>query len=173
VSRAAIQNASATLDLIGSATIGVDELVAENVDEDGEVTTDPEAVVAVRETSHGQREDVLQVTVRAISQGLEARADVYLERLRTRLAWSSSLEALRAMGLGVSTVGAIVPLDSAANKAEMRKYSEAAIEIGVVFGVAESDEPGPFLQTAIARSQSVRDVDGTALPDGAQITTEP
>lgn len=135
--------ACAQLDDLTSNGVGVDDSVWRDVDVAGEPTTVDADVAAVRETVQGIRERTLQVTVWSPRQTLAESARFYLERLRTRLRWSSSLDALRAIGVGLVGVEAIQLLDHAQDG---RDVSEAAMDLRITHAVAEADEPVPFIE---------------------------
>jgi hypothetical protein len=130
---------SALLDLVTSGPIGVDELVS--ADAPGPATT---------ETVYGLREMTVQVTVWSLSQKLGASARFFLERLRTRLRWTSSVTALAMLGLALVGVEPIVLADA---PQDGRTASQASMDLHFTFGVAESDAPTPFIESVdLARS---------------------
>lgn len=136
--------ARAQIDDLTSNGVGVDDSVWENVDSTGEPTSVPEDVDAVRETVQGIRERTIQVGVWSPRQTLSQSASAYLELLRTRLRWRSSLDALRAMGVGLIRIEATQPIDPTQDDHEI---SEAVMDVRITHAVASSDASIPFIET--------------------------
>ena len=130
----------ALLDIISSPVIGTDELVSSDVLD----SAMPPNVVGTKETVYGLRELTLQVTVWSLAQTLQDSARFYLERLRTRIRWSSSVAALKAMGIGLLTIAPITLGDPAQGG---RFVSVAFVDARFSYGVAESDTTAPFVES--------------------------
>lgn len=162
--RKMVVGTSAVIDILGDATNGRDERVAEYVDDAGAVVELVDAT-GVRETVHGQRELTLQVSIWGITQQLAASARFYLGKLRTRLAFSSSIATLKAMGLSLAVREPVVQVDPTQDN---RAMSQASLDLHFGYGVAESDEPAEFVQTARFFSQYVRNAGGVQEPDALQ-----
>lgn len=133
---------SMQLDIITSNGIGWDELVSRDA-----------SGPATQEIVYGLREMTLQVTVWSLSQKLAESARFYLELLRTRLRWTSSLQALDALGLALIGVMPMVLIDAAQDG---RTPSQASLDLRLSYGVAESDAPVPF----IGKVDITRTIDG-------------
>lgn len=133
--------ARAQLDVIGGVGRGVDEPTWDDVPADD--VADPP--VAVRATVHGIREMTLQVSVWALRQTLDQSAREYLERLRLRLRFPSTVVALDALGLAVVGIERVVQIDP---EADGRKQSEASMDVRIAYGVRESDTAIPYIETA-------------------------
>lgn len=144
-------SASAQLDILTSNGVGWDELTSHDVS--GPATT---------ETVYGLREMTIQVTVWSLSQKLAESARFYLERLRTRLRWSSSLAALDALGIALIGVMPMVLIDA---PQDGRTPSQGSLDLRFAFGVAESDAPAPFIEKV--------DVNRTVDGDGPTTETIP
>lgn len=134
-----------TIDWLTERGLGVDELVVEDVDEEGEPTTDPELVDGVRETAHGLREVTLQVTAWTADQRLGRSARALLERLRARLHWTSATVLLAELGLGLVRIEPTLTLDPSQDG---RAASVATMDVVLGYGMSESDAPIPFIETA-------------------------
>lgn len=159
---------TATVDWLAGSTVGQDEHVTTDVDAAG-VPTDVDAdIAAVTETVYGLREATVQVTVWSADQRLDKSARAALEQLRTRLSWTSSVASLKALGLALVDAGPITPGDS---PSAGRLYSQASIDLRVAYGVAETDAPIPFIETARATS-AIEDAAGDPLPASIQIDVD-
>lgn len=149
---------TATLDLLEPEQLGVDDRVIEEVEVEGEPH--------VTETAIGAREMTLQVTVASQSQKLHKSARAYLEQLRTRLHWSSSIASLAALGLSLVSMGPVVEFDPIENS---RVISKSALEIRVGYIHSETDAPAPFIETARVYSEHARNAAGTPLDASLQM----
>lgn len=162
------QSARVQLDIIAVAGIGTDE---ETWSADG---AEPNEML---ETVHGLRELTLQVDVWNAEQRLEKSARSYLEQLRTRLRWTSSKDALRALGLGVIGIEDIVQLDPIEDG---RRVSRASMDIRMAYGASETAEGVPSIASFRLQTDSVRGADGEPHPaqvdiggaDGPGVTLE-
>lgn len=162
--RRMIVGTGAVIDIIGSDDNGRDEHVEEYVDDAGDVV-DLDDATGVRETVFGQRALRLQVTIWGITQKLATSARFYLERLRTRIRFTSSIATLKAMGLSLATREAIVQVDPTQDG---RVMSQSSLDLQFGYGVAESDAPGSFVKTARILSQFIRNAGGVQEPDSLQ-----
>lgn len=153
-SRGMHARARAQLDVLGGAALGVDEPVWSDVT--APVPTDPP--VAVQATVHGIRELTLQVSVWTLRQTLEESAREYLERLRLRLRFPSSVVQLKALGLAVVTIERVVQIDP---EADARMQSSASMDVRLAYGVSESDAAIPYIETARIYATEPRAVDVT------------
>lgn len=151
-----VQGPSATIDLLAPEAVGVDDRIWEDVG-----SPDP---TAVKETAIGHREIVVQVTVTSISQKLQDSARMYLERLRTRLRWTSSIGSLAALGLGLLEIGPVIEIDPIENG---RVISRSALEVRCSYVHSETDAEIPFIETARISSE-LEDAAGDPLPAGLQ-----
>lgn len=124
-------SASATLDVIASPSF-VDELIVTREGEDA------------KETSYGIRELTLQVSVWSPSQLLGESARFFLERLRTRLQWTSTYDALKRIGFEINDILQIVTIDP---RQAGRLMSGCAMDVQLGFGIAESDTPAPPIKS--------------------------
>jgi hypothetical protein len=168
--RAVVSGASAVVDLLGSHGLGVDDREIENIDDAGDVTTVDADAVAVRETVHGLREMTMQVTAWSASQKLDESSRFYLERLRTRLRWTSTVTALRALGLSIVTIEAVVPGDTEQGG---RLRSQASLDVHLGYGASETDASIPFIERARIKSESISNAAGAALPASMQVDINP
>lgn len=156
---------SATIDILGEAGIGVDEIVYTE-------GPTPEEPTEVTPTVYGLREATIQVSVWSPSQVLEESARAYIQRLRTRLQWPSADEELRTIGLAIVDIGESIPLDIEQGS---RLRSAAALDLRVGFGVAEADAAIPFIEHVRVYSTGdspdtgdILNAGGVPLPDSAQ-----
>lgn len=133
-----IIGASAIVDALGELGLGVDEITYT----EGPTTDAPTEVTP---TVYGLREATFQVSVWSPSQQLEQSARFYTSRLRTRLRSPSAREDLRALGLGLVSIGESIPADAAQAS---RDRSGSALEIVLSFGTAEVDGAVPFIERA-------------------------
>lgn len=147
------QNAIALYSFFGVATIGgTDEASYARADDQeygqgGDTSTFPEggAEPPVIETITGRREITLRVKVDSIYQDANRDAHYYLERMRTRVQWSSIQAALRAAGLGFQDVAAATEVN------ETRDQHRASIAIfdlrcNVVATEADTENPIPTIE---------------------------
>lgn len=153
-----VMGPSATIDMISEIGIGTDE-----------VTYTELPVVAPTEllpTVHGQREMVIQVSIWSESQLLDLSARELASRLRTRLRFPSVIEALRGIGLGLVTIGESTHLDV---EQSGRRRSGSAIELTLSYGVAETDEPLPFIEVVrVYTDTGLQNAGGTPLAPSLQ-----
>lgn len=156
----AVQGASAVVDLLGIASVDVDE----------RVWTDTGAGTTVTETQHGGREVTVQVTAWSSSQLIQQSARSYLERLRTRLRFRSSLDRLRAMGLAIVAIEQVVGGDIVQ---DARARSQASLDVRLAFGVSETDTAIPFIGAARVKSEHLRNAADEPLPASLQIDVNP
>ncbi len=153
--------ARAQLSMFGASSVGVDELVQTNVDVD--------TALAIAETRVGLRQVTIQVTVWTPSQQLAKSAPMFLERLRTRLRWSSSVATLAGLRLALMTVGQVVSLDPTENG---RSSSSAALDFRFAYGIGETDAPAPFIETS-RTTTALTNAGGELLPGSLQLDTNP
>jgi hypothetical protein len=159
-----IAGVSATLDVISEVSIGQAETERELVDGEEELTV----------TTHGLREATLQVSVWSPSQAAGESARTYTSRLRTRLGMPSVVERLRALELGIVSVGDAVQ----ANVSQLgRMQSGSMLEIRVCFGTCEADRPVPYIESARIHTTpdapGVENAAGDTLADSLQIDINP
>lgn len=147
--------ARAFIDLLEPEALGVDDRTRTTV-----------AGPAVVETVTGQRLLTVQVTVHSLSQKIEESARFYLERLRARLHWTTSINALAAMGLALATIGTTIEVDPTE---DMRVRSVSIIEIRCAYVHSESDAAAPFIETARVYSEYARNAAGAQLPASVQM----
>lgn len=126
--------ASAQLDIIAEGAIGVD---------DRKWVDQSSGDVSARVT--GQRVMTLQVTVWAAVQPLARSARRYLERLRLRLRFPSTLDALAALELALVDTEALVQLDPAEDG---RTVSQASLDVRLAYALDDDDEPIPTIERA-------------------------
>ena len=161
-----VGGASATVDVLGELGLGVDEITYTE-------GPTPEAPTEVTPTVYGLREATFQVSVWSPSQRLDQSARMYTSRLRTRMRWPSTLEELRALGLGVVSIGESIPVDA---EQSSRLRSGSAVELVLSFGVAEEDASVPFIERARVYTGGdgedlLTNAGGTALPPSIQQDT--
>lgn len=120
-------------------------------------------------TAGGAREASLQFAVEVYTDqrpGYSSAA--LLERARTRLSWPSSLEALRAVGLALATVGAATQADY---RADGRMVSRALFEARFNAVDFEADAAGRTSYIATAEvAGTVTDPAGADVSDSIQPT---
>lgn len=155
--KAMIVGVVAELDLLNPASLGVDDRVIADIEDEGEPL--------VQETVTGAREMTVQVTVTSQDQRLAYAARVALERLRTRLRFSSSIASLMQLGLALVSIGPVIEFDPVENG---RVISKSALEIRVAYIHSETDTAAPFIETARISTDVLRDAAGDPLPDVAQ-----
>lgn len=163
-----IVGTQATLDWLGGTGLGADERSLTDVDAAGAPTEVDADIAAVEETVYGLREATVQVTALSLDQTLDKSARAYLETLRTRLRWTSTVEAMKAMGLALVGIQPIVQLDPTKDG---RINSQASLDIRLAYGVAETDAPGPFIETARATS-AIDDASSTPLTASLQVDVD-
>lgn len=135
-----------------------------------EITITPEVgdpYVALEPTVHLKGELTLQVSVWSPVQGLGKSARRYLTQLMLRLRWPSTHVALVAMGLALVTIEPIQLIDPPEHD---RSVSRAAMDLRFAFGLDESDELIPHIETVEIRSEYLRDETGAQLPKQIAIT---
>jgi hypothetical protein len=151
---------SASIDLLHPDTLGVDDSRWEDV-------FDPlDQQTGVQQTVVGNREIILQVNVRSLSQKIQESARFYLERLRTRMRWQGAIAELEALGFAFVRIESFTEIDPIEG---MRQISESALEIRLAYLETETDDAIPFVETARVRSDKLRNAEGEALPDAEQI----
>lgn len=102
------QGAIALVSFFGIATIGMnagrsyERDTSREYGQGGDTETDPEGGIEppALETVIARREVTIRVKVDSVYQDANRDARFYLERMRTRIEWSSIRETLRAAGLG-------------------------------------------------------------------------
>lgn len=134
------QQARAQLGIIATSAIGVDE---QSLDLSGEDTLEAPTAQRIAETVHGLREMTVQVDVWSNEQSIDKSSRRYLERLRTRLRWTSSIEALKALGLALVEIEDIAQPDVEENG---RRYSFATMDVRLAYGESETDAAVPFIE---------------------------
>lgn len=155
------QGASAVIDLLAPTSIGVDDLRWTDV---ADPTTG--AITGVQATIVGQRELTLQVSVWSPSQKLGSSARMYLERLRTRLRWPSTLATLKELGLAHVRTEGVVDIEP---EQDNRVRSGAALDVRLAYAASEADVAIPYIETARVQSVSVRNAAGDPLPASVQV----
>jgi hypothetical protein len=158
--------ARAWVDVLDIVGLGVDDRRTIDVDADGEPTSVPEDVEGVREKVEGIRESTFQITVQSLSQLLHQSARFYLERLRTRLRWTSTIESLKALGLALVRIESVLQLDT---PTDMRAYSMASVDVRFAFGESDTDATAPFIERARFRSASITNAAGVPVHDSLQV----
>lgn len=149
-----VDGPQAFLDVLAPAAVGVDDLRWSEVGVDAEDPTLPDTIQA---TMVGNREMTIQVTVWNDRQPLDVSARYYLERLRTRLRFPSTLEAMRALGLAQVRTEAMIDLDPTEDG---RVMSQTSMDLRLAYVVAETDDAQPYLLTPRVKSESLRDAAG-------------
>ncbi len=141
------------LDLLSHSANGVDHTIY----------SDDPAPVAGKElivSQVGNRHLTLNVQVQTWDQRLSKSARMFLERLRTRARWPSSLMELQALGLAVVRVGDLVILDPLTDDHD---YSRASLDVFFSGYVLEVDTtPETYIQSTDVASNELTDVDGAA-----------
>ncbi len=150
------QGSRAYLDVVDVRTVGDDERVWAN-----------DGVTAVKETVLGLREMSIQVSVTSHSQELHESARFYLDRLKARLRWASSIASLKALGLALVDIEPVVQVDPTTDN---RAVSRATMDIRFAYGVSETDAAIPFIETARIRSDLLRNPGGTAVTPQIDVT---
>lgn len=157
-----VAGASATIDPISDSGIGQPE--TEFVLEAGMLTP----------TVYGLNEATVQVSVWSPSQAAGQSARMYTSRLRTRLGFGSTIEALRALGIGIVRVGEAQVADVVQTG---RDRSGSILELRLSFGTAEADAAVPYVDTVRVYTTDdapgIENVEGTVLPDSVQIDINP
>lgn len=98
-----------------------------------------------RETVRGQRELTWRVRIESYDQTPGYGAQTYAERLRTRLAWTSTQATLEAAGLGFQEIAGTNTLDT---KIDQRWVSVVVVDVRLN---AQSIETDPTLYPTIDR----------------------
>jgi hypothetical protein len=137
---------------------GQDELRTEFVE--GRVN-DADEPAEYRDTAVGQRRIPLNIRCDSLDQRDDATAFTYLERLRTRLAWRSSVAALSAVKVAVSHRGEATPIQTTVDD---HAASRAILSV-ILWGVfAETDPVGyTYIETV---SGTYKYGDGPEIPFG-------
>ena len=137
------------LQILNVVGIGQDELRYERNETTGEVT---EAVT-------GQRRVTLRIEAHAIDETDENGAFHVIERIRTRLRRSRSIEALDAVEMSINTIG---PALATPYKGTSRVVPRASMDV-TLNAVANEDDPIPvgFIER-VEWSSQIEDVDGVA-----------
>jgi hypothetical protein len=137
------------LEVLKVAGIGEDELRYERDETTGEVT---EAVT-------GQRRVTLRIEAHAIDETDANGSFHVIERIRTRLRRSRSIEALDAVEISINTLG---PALATSYKGTSRVVPRASMDV-VLNAVANEDDPIPvgFIER-VEWSSQIEDVDGVA-----------
>lgn len=143
--------AAAQLDIIAVTPLGVDELTYASSDE------------GLEATAHGMREMTVQVSIESQLQQLASSSRAVLEKLRLRLRLPTTLERLRALGLAFVRAENTIVLD---DSIDGRRISLASMDLHFGFGLAETDEVIPFIETVHVESASIRNTAGD--PVGVQ-----
>jgi len=133
------QGAHAFVDALAPTALGADDVRW------ADVGGTPETPDFVQATVVGQRELTLQVSVWSPSQSLSSSARMYLERLRTRLRWPSTLEALRGLGLALVTTENVVDVDPVQDG---RVRSQSTLDVRIAYGALEADAQIPWIEDA-------------------------
>lgn len=150
--------AHALCDLSKPRAIGVDERRTETVTIEGEPL--------IAEMVSGVRHIDLQVSVWSKSQEIDKTADVYLDKLQTRLRWSSSIGILSALGFALVTISDVIEVDPTE---ESRIVSVSVIEVELAYMHSETDTPATWIETARLQTDELRDAGGTAFPAAMQL----
>jgi hypothetical protein len=162
------------LDILNLDTVGDERVWVGTVDLETEestlLETESEELLFTEtgfvETIYGLREMTIQVTAWTLHEQIGTSERSYLERLRTRLRLTSSQAALSELGLAIVNIESVVQTQTVENN---RYIAQASLDIRFAYGVAESDDPAPFIETVHAFSESLRDAGGTPEPAGLQI----
>lgn len=152
------EGAIALVSFFGVASLGLtDEKTyerdtASEYGQGGDTSTIPEGGQAppALETVTGRREVTIRVKVESIYQDGNRDARFYLERMRTRIAWSSILEAFDAAGLGFQDVALATLIGETRDN---RKPSIAVFDVRVNVLATEQD---PTLWPTIERVDVAR-----------------
>lgn len=120
----------------------------------------------------GHRRMVLQVSVWSPSQPLAQSARAFLERLRTRLAFDSSQEALRRLRLSYQTTENPVALDRVEDGRQVSFWAMDVV-LGYVWSEQDETNVGSFIETGRITADTADDVDGTPLHAGLQSDINP
>lgn len=137
------------LHVLNVSGIGEDELRYERNETTGDVT---EAVT-------GQRKFTLRIEAHVLDETDENSAFHVIERVRTRLRRSRSIEALDAVELSINTIGAAL---ATSYKGTSRVVPRATMDV-VLNAVANEDDPIPvgFIER-IEWTSRIEDADGVA-----------
>lgn len=154
--RSAHEGARVLLSWVETHGVGIDE---QRWDFDAEALPLEQMVPAV----HGVRSAVLQVLVEVHEQRPGHTARAVLEGMRTRMRMQGSLDALRAIGLGLAdTPGNVVKLDAPSGG---RIISRAALDVRFNATDSVTDDGGKTSYIdSVETVTDVRRPDGTALP---------
>jgi hypothetical protein len=167
-STATSRGAYVLLNVTTTRGFGSDEVRYQNLDENGDETETPALADSIRPDLAGQRQIVLSVQPETLDQRAEYSAMVFAERIRTRLAWPSSLTTLQAAGLGLAKVGPSTVLDYVHDG---RNYSRALVEVTLGCASNESDAALGFIETILLTTQ-VADEAGNVLPSPPNLIDE-
>jgi hypothetical protein len=91
-----------------------------------------------------------------------------LERIRSRLRWTRSIQALLALNASLVGCGKAFPV---ANKIESRQGNRVVMDVTLLVHVTEIDpQAGEWIESVEISSEYITDVDGTNLPPALQMT---
>jgi hypothetical protein len=155
------------LDLIAPSMVGRDESRWADVHEDPE--NEESDVVSIEETMVGNREATLQITCKSPTQAIASSARAYLEIVRTSLGYSSTLERLRALNVGIVRLEPIQDVDPLEDG---RTISQAVLDVRLAYLAVRTDAPIPFIETAHI-SSTAKNAGGVVLPDVLQQDLDP
>jgi len=149
----------AQLDPIAWPHLGVDELRRTVTAGGAELT----------EESIGQRTLVLQVQVWADTQSLDTAPMSYIERLRTRLRWTTTQQALQRCCLSFDRAEQPVTFTQ---RQDCRQLSTASIDLRLSYAWVEADTAHTmsWIEQAFITADKLRDPAGTAFDDALQPT---
>lgn len=137
---------TARYSLIGWAGVGVDDRDHERVSEEEweqsfGSTPWGGASPPLLETVSGRRTFTLRIKIVCFDHTGGYEAETYLERARTRLAWSRVTAALNALGAGFERVLGYGLLN---DKSDERVSSTAYLDVGLNIHVRETDSDNPI-----------------------------
>lgn len=155
-------SARAELAIFGETALGMDERRWQTVPGGTEVEDTVQATVT------GQRLFTLSITAWSPSQKLDESARFYLERLRLRLSFPSTVATLDGLGLGLIDTLPIHKIDPDENA---RRVSMAVLDVRLSHAQSESDAPIESINEAHVLAQYVTHADGTHA--GAQPDLQP
>lgn len=146
------------LSWVSNTSVGIDDLR-------WEITDDPIPALNATATVSGCRRLALQVSIENLDQRPATHAQALCEKLRARTRLPSSLALIKAMELGLVSVGDVRQADY---KVDQHWVSRALVEFRFNASSFEADIAVTSIETVEVTSQ-FEDVDGTVLPDALQL----
>lgn len=149
--------------VVGCSTVGRDERHYEYS------SSDPDPNRRVTLTIRGVRQFTLQVKCTSYDHGPLVSAEYWLERVRTKLAWPSSQQALNAVGTSWTGCPGSYQNLSAVGKQEDRVWSVGVLDFQFTAAVIDStppdsaDSPIGTIDSVELTSVYLRDSSGTPL----------